>query len=703
MPTQKRKAEETKKSLAESAKKCKSVAAFFVKPTNENAASTSKSPSTTIEEVASSSKSLVQDAEQDTTVHDISQFEAEQELIDEEYWNIPNENIDSDEDGEGEFLIQKKIAEKSDKRYYGSSKYEEDYQWLYFSQHHQGWMCKICEKYPYNGGQSHGAFSTRACQNTKHPNHSFQQHQNSSRHKRLEEKLYDSTDTNNIKEAFLNAEKQNVSRTEVNNLYLRKCIQTIYFMVNTNIALSDNYGRMIQFLAQQIEEPITRQYLDTCPQNATYISNTSAETLLDAMNFYFEKQNLHDIAEAPFLCLYADEAENSSHKECFSMFVTYFSVNERKVKTSFLGIVNLKGKKAAEVMDVIKQFFEVKNIKVENIFFSVLDGTNAMSGKKSGLQRRIRHYSTFNIFINCRNHRLALCLPHIMKDPDFSELLMDYDAVLLGLWKTFHYSPKKGALLESVQMIYGKKPLKILKAAVTRWLTHGRASQRILDCFKELLETVDQICLDTNESEVRGYRTMLIQHKIIFCICLLTDILSIMNILSLVLQKEGILFVDIKHSVNVTLQQLRKLAEADKPEEFSNLLSPKKSYYANYQFYLDILSDFNSTRRHLRSRGSEINIENFHYSIGTPFIEKLILEIEEALDITDFPVLDAFHAYHPRNITSDIATYGLDEAKLIYDHYGTNKIDCFENQRNESAAILKCGEDSFVVQSKNYN
>ena len=85
------------------------------------------------------------------------------------------------------------------------------------------------------------------------------------------------------------------------------------------------------------------------------------------MNYYFEKKNLQDITEAPFLCLYADEAENSSHKECFLMFLTYYSVNARKVKTSFLAIINLKGKKAAEVMDVIKQFFLVKNIKLENI------------------------------------------------------------------------------------------------------------------------------------------------------------------------------------------------------------------------------------------------------------------------------------------------------------------------------------------------
>ena len=83
----------------------------------------------------------------------------------------------------------------------------------------------------------------------------------------------------------------------------------------------------------------------------------------------------------------------------------------------------------------------------------------------------------------------------------------------------FHYSPKKGAILESVQNIYGKKPLEILKVAVTPWLTHGRASKRILHCFRELMETTDQICLNTAESEARGYRALLANHKVLFYVC----------------------------------------------------------------------------------------------------------------------------------------------------------------------------------------
>ena len=185
-----------------------------------------------------------------------------------------------------------------------------------------------------------------------------------------------------------------------------------------------------------LQEPITKQHLNTCPKNAT--STTAAENHLDAINIYFEKLNMRGIKETHFLCLYAGEAESSSHKENFSMFLTYLPPVELKVKTTFLGIVNLNGKSAAHVMVAVSQFFLAKNIKLDQILFSVLDGNNAMSGKKNGLQRRRRNFSPFNIYINCRNHRLALCLPHLMKNIEYAELLLDEDAVLLGVWKMFY-------------------------------------------------------------------------------------------------------------------------------------------------------------------------------------------------------------------------------------------------------------------------
>ena len=66
------------------------------------------------------------------------------------------------------------------------------------------------------------------------------------------------------------------------------------------------------------------------------------------------------------------------------------------MKTTFVDIANLNGKTAAQVMDVVNQFFLAKNIKLDKILFSVLDRFSAMSGKKNGSQRRIRNFSPLN-------------------------------------------------------------------------------------------------------------------------------------------------------------------------------------------------------------------------------------------------------------------------------------------------------------------
>ena len=78
---------------------------------------------------------------------------------------------------------------------------------------------------------------------------------------------------------------------------MQKCIHTIYFIIQKNIPLSEKHGDMVNFIAEKLE-PITKQYLETCPSNATYTSYTSAESLVGAINFYFESKSLKDIYDA---------------------------------------------------------------------------------------------------------------------------------------------------------------------------------------------------------------------------------------------------------------------------------------------------------------------------------------------------------------------------------------------------------------------
>lgn len=67
-----------------------------------------------------------------------------------------------------------------------------------------------------------------------------------------------------------------------------------------------------------------------------------------------------------------------------------------------------------------------------------------------GLQRRIRHESPFALYVNCRNHRLALCLVHLIKK---YPVLQEIDSLLISLWKLFEFSPQKMAVFKNIDPV----------------------------------------------------------------------------------------------------------------------------------------------------------------------------------------------------------------------------------------------------------
>ena len=100
----------------------------------------------------------------------------------------------------------------------------------------------------------------------------------------------------------------------------------------------------------------------------------------------------------------------------------------------------------------------------------------------------------------------------------------------------------------------------------------------------------------------------------------MTDILAVINIFSLALQKQGSLLVDIKHMAETTIHTLQKVSVTNTPAEFTDIVSPRKSSYANYQQFIYIISNFKEQRKQLRSQFSQRNI-NFHSRVAIPIIK----------------------------------------------------------------------------------
>ena len=70
------------------------------------------------------------------------------------------------------------------------------------------------------------------------------------------------------------------------------------------------------------------------------------------------------------------------------------------------------------------------------------------------------------------SHHLVLCFAHLI--PQFKEF-ENFDGLLLNLYLLLKNSNVKQSLFEEVQQTYNLSSFKLIKAAVTHWLSHSQA------------------------------------------------------------------------------------------------------------------------------------------------------------------------------------------------------------------------------------
>ena len=199
---------------------------------------------------------------------------------------------------------------------------------------------------------------------------------------------------------------------------------------------------------------------------------------MKAVGDFLSDQIITDLIAAGDFTILADESTDKADSLQMSIFVRFVDAFDNKPVEKFLGIVRLTtSRKAVDLHEIIIKHLVSKNLDSSCIRFSGLDGRNAMSGKQRGLQRLIRHAALHSPYLNCGNHRLALCLVHLI--PCYRKLL-ELDGVLFSLWKMFKYSSIKQAIFKQAQEASNLEPLKVLKACTARWLTHGESCIRII-------------------------------------------------------------------------------------------------------------------------------------------------------------------------------------------------------------------------------
>ena len=177
-----------------------------------------------------------------------------------------------------------------------------------------------------------------------------------------------------------------------------------------------------------------------------------------------------------------------------------------------------------------------------------------MAYDHKGVKRHFENSTPHFIYIHSKNHRLALSFAHLV--PQY-EVFKKFDLLLLNLFLLMKNSSVKQAISEEVQSAYELISLKLIKAAVTRWLSHEKAVQRVLDRYEALVAALDAIYIRKKEPGILGIRDELFKPNTIATMCFPADVLQLTNILQCVLRGSRLNFLQIKSEVEKLIRKLK--------------------------------------------------------------------------------------------------------------------------------------------------
>lgn len=247
-----------------------------------------------------------------------------------------------------------------------------------------------------------------------------------------------------------------------------------------------------------------------------------------------------------------------------------------------------------------------------------------------------------------------------MKVPEYS-VIMEVDSTLLSLWKLFHFSPQRNAVFLSIQEVYGQTPLIINRAATTRWMSHLKACERVMQRYIALLDCLDSLYEAKKEPEVFGIRQHLVRKDIVCTILLLCDILKPLDLLNLYLQEDEVNFTILLEKVRNCIHSLEDLIEKYRNENYES------TAFEQCQEIFSEIDERTPLARRMRRNDGQLTSAEYVTQTGIPIIYSLMNEIDDAFHST--PVLKAFGFLDPRNLpleAEEMANYGNVSLTKVY-------------------------------------
>nr|XP_047128377.1 SCAN domain-containing protein 3-like [Hydra vulgaris] len=137
------------------------------------------------------------------------------------------------------------------------------------------------------------------------------------------------------------------------------------------------------------------------------LSNTTVKRRLTDISSNIKENVINEIKESPYFSIQLDESTDVSSMAQLIVYCRYIHNNKFKEEFLFSSCLETTTK-AANIMEILKQFFNDNQLQWKYLFGITTDGAPAMMGCKSGLQTRVKEIAPNVVGVHCFIHRQAL-------------------------------------------------------------------------------------------------------------------------------------------------------------------------------------------------------------------------------------------------------------------------------------------------------
>ena len=284
-----------------------------------------------------------------------------------------------------------------------------------------------------------------------------------------------------------------------------------------------------------------KEHLETAGKNATFISKTIQNDIIESLGCYIQNRIFERVAKAKYFSILCDETTDVSTQQQLSICLRYFDDEILAVREDFVTFIHTSSATGAHLRDTIKKFLKKKGISLETLRGQGYAGGSNMKGKIKGLQALLLQDQPLAFYVHCYCHSLNLSVSKACSVTYVKNMIGIVQSVSTFLTA----SAKRVQLLQvTIESSGSKMPKKKLKAyCQTRWTERCDSIVVFLELYEFILQTLETIEeSDDRDSASKAATYIAAIQRVDFILSLVTaaSVLSLTLTLSRQLQEVNI-------------------------------------------------------------------------------------------------------------------------------------------------------------------